>query len=67
MAKTQRELVMEYFKMHPKEDMKHGPVVDWVTRKWLKDHDKPPRDIWRVIRKLHQEGELIKVKNSFSA
>ena len=62
MAKTQRELVMEYFKMYPEEDMKHGPVVDWVAKQWLKDHDKRPRDSWRVIRKLHQEGKLIKVK-----
>ena len=42
--------------------VRNGPVVDWVTEQWLKDHDKPPRDIWRAIRKLHQEGKLIKIK-----
>ena len=30
MAKTIRELVMEYFKNHPNEELPHGPVVDWV-------------------------------------
>jgi 5-methylcytosine-specific restriction endonuclease McrA len=61
-AKTIRELVMEYFCAHPNEDLKHGPVVDWVTKQWLKYHDTPPRDPWRVIRALHQKGVLIKVR-----
>jgi len=61
-SKTISELIMEYFLKHPNEDLPHGPVVDWVTEQWLKDHDKPPRDPWRAIRKLHQEGKLIKVK-----
>ena len=29
---------------------------------WLKNHKEPPRDPWRMIRQLHQEGILIKVK-----
>lgn len=62
MPKSQSELVMEYFKNHEKQELKHGPVVDWVTEQWLKDHDEPPRDIWRAVRKLHQEGKLIKIK-----
>lgn len=53
---------MEYFQKHPKEDLRHGPVADWVTEQYLKDHLEPPRDPWRAIRKLHQEGILIKVK-----
>jgi len=53
---------MEYFKRHPKKDLPHGPVVDWITEQWLKEHETPPRDPWRAIRKLHQEGKLIKVK-----
>jgi hypothetical protein len=55
------DLIMEYFQQHPKEDLKHGPVVDWVTKEYLKDNPEPPRDPWRAIRKLHQEGKLIKV------
>lgn len=44
------------------EDLKHGPIVDWVTEEWLKTHKSPPRDPWRAIRALHQQGFLIKVK-----
>ena len=53
---------MEYFKNHPKQDLSHGPVVDWVTEEYLKNNPTPPRDPWRAIRMLHQEGKLIKVK-----
>lgn len=60
--KTIRELVLEYFYAHPKKNLEHGPVVDWVTKQWLKTHKNPPRDPWRTIRKLHQEGFLIKVE-----
>lgn len=62
MGKSISQLIMEYFQMHPKVDLKHGPVVDWVTEQYLKENPKPPRDPWRAIRKLHQEGKLIKVK-----
>lgn len=62
MAKTMREFIMEYFTKHPNEELSHGPVVDWVTEQWLKTHSNPPRDPWRMIRQLHQEGLLIKVK-----
>ncbi|MBU2597747.1 MAG: HNH endonuclease [Actinobacteria bacterium] len=60
--KTINELIMKYFMDHPNKELKHGPVVDWVTEQWLEEHDTPPRDPWRSIRKLHQEGKLIKVK-----
>ena len=60
--KTVRQLIMEYFYAHPNEDLKHGPIVDWVTEEWLKTHETPPRDPWRAIRALHQQGFLIKVK-----
>ena len=61
--KTIRELVQEYFQQHPNTDLPHGPVVDWVTEQWrLQGNETPPRDLWRVIRHLHQEGWLIKVR-----
>jgi len=60
--KTVSQLIMEYFYAHPNEDLKHGPIVDWVTEEWLKTHETPPRDPWRAIRALHQQGFLIKVK-----
>ncbi|MEA3476423.1 MAG: HNH endonuclease [Candidatus Cloacimonadota bacterium] len=59
--KSISDLVLEYFKKHPRIELKHGPVVDWVTKEYLKYHYEPPRDPWRAIRKLHQEGKLIKV------
>ncbi len=62
MQRTVSELVMEYFTAHPNEEFEHGPVVDWVTAEWLRDHKTPPRDPWRVIRHLHSRGILIKVR-----
>ncbi len=62
MARTQVSIILEYFKAHPNEELEHSPVVDWVTREWLKEHENPPRDPWRAIRYLYQKGKLIKVK-----
>lgn len=62
MAKSVGDLILEYFKKYPKEDLTHGPVVDWVEEQYLKLYGKKPRDTWRQIRKFHQEGKLIKVK-----
>jgi len=60
--KSIRDLILEYFKNHPKEDLPHAPVVDWVEEQSLKMGKGKPRDTWRAIRKLHQDGILIKVK-----
>ena len=60
--KSVSELIVEYFKSHPKQNITHGPVVDWVEVKYLELYNKKPRDTWRAIRKLHEEGFLIKVK-----
>lgn len=57
-----RDLILIYFKKRPNQELEHGPVVDWVTEQWLREHDTPPRDPWRSIRALHQEGVLIKVR-----
>jgi len=59
---TIANLIMEYFRMHPKQDLEHGPVVDWVEEYYLKLYGKKPRDTWRGIRRLSQECILIKVK-----
>ncbi|MBT9139117.1 MAG: hypothetical protein DDT31_01698 [Syntrophomonadaceae bacterium] len=59
---TIADLIMEYFRMHPKKDLEHGPVVDWVEDQYLKLYGRKPRDTWRGIRRLHQEGILIKVR-----
>ncbi len=47
---------------HPKQDLTHSPVVDWVEEKYLKLYNRKPRDTWRGIRRLHQQGLLIKIK-----
>ena len=62
MRTTIADLIMEYFRAHPKKNLEHGPVVDWVEEQYLKLYGKKPRDTWRGIRRLHQEGILIKVK-----
>lgn len=62
MTRSIRDLLFEFFSKHPNQEFEHGPVVDWVTEQWLLEHDTPPRDPWRSIRALHQEGVLIKVR-----
>lgn len=59
---TIKKLLIEYFQNHPKQDLSHGPVVDWVEDKYKKIYNKKPRDTWRSIRNLHEAGFLIKVK-----
>jgi 5-methylcytosine-specific restriction endonuclease McrA len=60
--KSITDLIIEYFKKHPNEELPHGPVVDWVEEQYKKLYNKKPRDTWRAIRMLHQQGFLIKVK-----
>ncbi len=60
--KSIRDLIIEYFKAYPKQDMPHGPVVDWVETRYKRLYGKKPRDTWRSIRNLHELGFLIKVK-----
>ncbi len=56
------DLIMEYFISHPFQELPHGPVVDWVEEQYVKLYGRKPRDPWRNIRRLHQNGILIKVK-----
>ena len=59
--KSISQLVLEYFMTHPNKDLTHGPVVDWVEKEYIKLGGTKPRDTWRAIRQLHQDGKLIKV------
>jgi len=64
MAKTklsQQDLIKEYFIKNPLRDIAHPEIVDWVTVEWKKKTKTIFRDPDRAIRKLHQEGFLIKV------
>ena len=62
MGKSINDLIMEYFKKHQKQDLQHGPVVDWVEERYKKLYRKKPRDTWRQIRKLHQAGKKYFIK-----
>ncbi len=59
---TQNEILMEFYKNNPNREVFHPEVVDWVTKEYSKRTGKVFRDPDRQIRKLHQEGFLIKVK-----
>ncbi len=59
---SQAELIMEYFKKHPKKEIKHPEIVDWATAEYKKRTGEILRDPDRAIRKLSQEGPLIKIK-----
>ena len=59
---NQTDLIFEYFKDNPKKDIQHTEVVDWSTSEWEKRTGEVLRDPDRAIRKMHQEGILIKVK-----
>jgi hypothetical protein len=62
MLETQAELIMEFFKKNPKREIEHPEVVDWVVAEYKKRTGKVFRDPDRGIRKLSQEGQLIKIK-----
>lgn len=57
MPKTVTDYIKEFFEKHPNEEVNHGKVVDYVFKFIPK-----ARDPWRAIRKLYQEGWLIKVR-----
>lgn len=59
---TQAELVMEYFTKHPNRAIEHPEIVDWLTREYRERTGKVFRDPDRAIRKLAQEGKLIKLR-----
>jgi hypothetical protein len=59
---SQQGLIKEYFIKNPLRDISHPEVVDWVTVQWKKKTKTVFRDPDRAIRKLHQEGFLIKVQ-----
>ncbi len=58
---SQQDLIKEFFMKNPLQDIEHPEVVNWVTEEWKKKTNSVFRDPDRAIRKLHQEGFLIKV------
>jgi predicted restriction endonuclease len=59
---SQNELIKKFFIKHKNRDIKHAEVVDWLTSEYKKITGKVFRDPDRGIRKLYQEGFLIKVR-----
>ncbi len=59
---SQNELIRKFFVKHKNRDIEHAEVVDWLTSEYKKMTGKVFRDPDRGIRKLHQEGFLVKVK-----
>mgnify|MGYP001558587972 FL=1 len=57
---NQQGLLVEYFQSHPNKSVPHPEVVDWVTKEYQKRTGSVFRDPDRGIRKLHQEGYLVK-------
>ncbi len=55
-------MILSYFKKNPKKDIPHKEVVDWAVAEYKIQTGNILRDPDRAIRKLHQGGELIKVK-----
>jgi len=58
---SQANFVMEYFKKNSKKEIKHPEIVDWVVEEYKKRTGEVFRDPDRAIRKLSQEGQLIKI------
>lgn len=57
---TQNELLIQFFKQNPNRDIPHPEIVDWVVTEYKKLTGLVFRDPDRGIRKLHQDGFLIK-------
>ena len=58
---TQRSIIIDYFMSHPNKDIPHPEIVDHVTAEYRARTGMVMRDPDREIRKLSQEGFLIKV------
>lgn len=58
---TQGGLIFEYYKNNPNRDIKHPEIVDKVAPEYKKKTKKVFRDPDRAIRKLGQQGLLIKI------
>jgi hypothetical protein len=58
---VQAKLIMEYFKKNPLRNIKHPEIVDWVVAEYKRQTGEVFRDPDRAIRKLSQEGQLIKI------
>lgn len=56
---SQADLIMEYYKKHPKREIPHPEIVDWVVVEYKKRTGEVFRDPDRAIRKLSQDSKEI--------
>ncbi len=61
MAISQNEVIKEYFLENPNKDIAHPEIVDWATSEYERRTGLKLRDPDRAIRKMAQNGFLIKV------
>lgn len=61
-AIVQAALIMEYFRKNPNREIRHPEIVDWCVAEYKKRTRHVFRDPDRAIRKLSQDGQLIKIK-----
>lgn len=59
---SQNSLLIEYFQNNPNKSIAHFQIVPWVSDEYKKRTGKPFADPDRGIRKLHQDGYLVKEK-----
>jgi hypothetical protein len=60
---SQVDVLIKFFEMNQNRDISHPEVVDWATKYFKEKTGKVFRDPDRGIRKLHQQGMLIKIDN----
>lgn len=58
---SQIKLIKEFYKKNPNRDIQHQEAVDWLVTEYAKRTGRVFRDPDRGIRKLAQDGFLIKV------
>lgn len=57
-----RQLILDFFRDHPNQDIEPGPVVEWVRARRIALGYPPPKDVSREIREQAKAGQLIWVK-----
>ncbi len=58
---SQAQLIYQYYLERPNQVVPHAEVVEWATAQWLALTGKPLADPDRAVRKLAQNGALVKV------
>ena len=58
MRKPVSTLIMDYFKQHDCQGMYKGPVIDWVTKQYVKMYHDRPHDTLKSFNALVAQGNL---------